>query len=153
MSAPVSPPPPADDPLAAAAAARTSRRVHRLILVIGAVATVGAFVRLGWRGALGMAIGALISLWNYGRLERLADAITRPFTATDPTSSAPPQAPAARRRRTRAVILTILRYALIVAVLYAIVKYLEVNVMAALLGLFTGTVAVFVNALFEYFES
>jgi hypothetical protein len=44
----------------------------------------------------------------------------------------------------------VLRYALVVLALYVIVKYLGVNVMAALIGLFTGFVAVFAEALIAH---
>ena len=109
---------------------------------IGAAGVVLAFLKAGWRGGLGFLIGALISAWNYGRLEAIANAITRQYAE----DGAPK-----RKLGPAAVALTLLRYGAIVGVLYVIVKYFEVNVMAALIGLFTGLIAVFADSLLTQF--
>jgi hypothetical protein len=114
------------------------------MLALSVLGCVLSALKWGWRGALGYAVGAVISIWNYGRLEALADAISRQYAPQ------PEGAPSAAPRTPRAALGLVLRYALVVLALYVIVKYLGVNVMAALIGLFTGFVAVFAEALIAH---
>jgi len=108
-------------------------RIERLTMAIGVIGTVAIAIKLGLRAGSGFAVGVLISLFSFRTFRGVADSI------------------GGRKNRRAAAFaaLFLLRYALIGATIYVIVKYLEVSLMALLAGLFSSIAAVLAEILYE----
>ena len=112
---------------------RAMRRIYVNILwlsLAGGIATAW-YVGLPW--ALGFLIGASASAINFRWLHRMVDSL----------------GPGGRKPSKRLGFFLSFRYVLLGVVGYVIVKYFEVNIMAALVGLFIAVVAVLVEVLYE----
>ena len=101
-------------------------------MVLAAGGTAAAWTAAGPRAAGGFAVGALLSAANYRWLKRSVE-----FIGTGD-----------RPRRGSAAVLA-LRYLIIGATAYVIVTYLELNVLAVLLGLLVSVAAVILEILYE----
>jgi len=112
---------------------RAPERIERIGLVLGVMGTIALFSTQGLHSGIGFLCGAAISLVNFRWWKSLASQL-------GVTHSVP--------MRGSAVILG-LRYLLIGAAIYAIVKYLEINLVAILLGLFVSVAAVIFEILYE----
>ncbi|HLH41025.1 MAG TPA: ATP synthase subunit I [Bryobacteraceae bacterium] len=112
---------------------RAIARIRRLIAAIGLVGAAIAAVRFGLRSGCGFALGALLSYLSFHMIRGVAGSIG-----------------AAPTRRVGAyAALFFMRYGLLGAAVYVIVKYLEVSPMALLAGLFASAAAVFAEILYE----
>ena len=105
----------------------TERRIGRLTLILGALASIGAGFLYSVRIGMGVLIGAVLAWINFRWLERAMDAVTRASTA----QAGSPQAhvPVAGYFGLFA------RYALIVAVVYVIFSRFRIPVLSILVGL------------------
>ncbi len=110
---------------------RAIARIARGILALAVAGTVAAFAFGGWKWAAGFAAGAAVSWLNYRWLKQIVDAL------------------GGKRPIKRTAILAGLRYLLLAAGAYVILKSSTVSLPAALLGLFTAVAAVLVEILFE----
>jgi hypothetical protein len=108
-------------------------RVRKLTVIFGLVGGAIAFAAAGLSAAAGFITGAAISLASFHSWVRLAEMLD-------------PDAPT-RPGRASAVFLA-LRYVLIAAVLYVIVKYLRFTAAAMILGLLVSFAAVVIDLLF-----
>jgi hypothetical protein len=108
-------------------------RMTRIAAALGAAGAIGAVAARGLRPAAGFLIGAIISLINFRWWVGLAGAIGG--------SAKPPL-------RGSAAILG-LRYVLVAGVVYAIVKILEITLVAVLAGMFVSVAAVILEILYE----
>ena len=104
-----------------------------IVIAIAALAT--AFVYFGWRIAVGFALGAAIAYLNFHWLKRTVYAVG--------------EAAAGKPPRLRFAVLLGLRYVLLGLGAYAIVRFSEISLTAALFGLFVPTAAVIVEILIE----
>jgi len=110
--------------------------VRRIYLFIAWIAIVGAIV-VGWlygvRTASGFLLGAGVSAINFHWLHQLAEGL----------------GPQVSKPKRRAALGFVARYGLYGLAGYVIVKYLKANLLAALLGLFVGLLAVVAELVYE----
>jgi hypothetical protein len=108
-------------------------RMTRIAAVVGAAGAVAVAVVSGPRMGTGFLLGAAISFFNFRWWVNLAGALGG-------SAKVPVRASAA---------LLGLRYVLVAAVVYAIVKILEIALAAVLAGLFVAVAAVLLELLYE----
>jgi hypothetical protein len=135
---PIPPPAPVPD-----AHSRFSRRLQRLIFILGfAGAALAAFL-WSWRAGTGIAIGTVLGWLNYRWLDRGLGAIV---------SSALAQQGIPQPRVPMRVYYGFAgRYALIAALVYVSVRFLDVPILAVFGGLFTLGAAAMAEGLYEVF--
>jgi hypothetical protein len=122
---------------------RFSRRLERLIFLLG-LAAAAIFAALGHqRAALGIAVGTVLAWLNYRWLDRGLGAIVSAALAQQGIPQ--PRVPM------RVYYGFAGRYALIAAVVYATVKFLNVPVAAVFGGLLTLGAAAAAEGLYEVF--
>ncbi|HZT39036.1 MAG TPA: hypothetical protein VFA28_14160 [Bryobacteraceae bacterium] len=97
---------------------------------------VGAAAVRGWRGAAAFALGAALAVGNYHLWKRATAAI----------------GVAGRRPRTASAIFLGVRYLILGAILFAIIKFFEVSAVALLAGLLVPAAAVLVEIIYELFN-
>jgi len=112
---------------------RASNRLARLVVALGLLGTVGALAWRGWPWGAGFFLGSLISTLNFGWLRRMVDSLS----------------PAAPRKRRRGSVFLALRYLLLGAVAYAIVRYSSVSLPAVFAGVFVLTAAIMIEVVIE----
>ena len=114
---------------------RAVGRILRLTLILtvgGAVVYLGI---AGWRGGCGFLLGGLVSWLNFHWLKKTVYALG--------------EAAAGKPPRARLAVLLGLRYLLLGLGEYAILKFSEISLTAALVGLFVPTAAVILEILIE----
>src|SRR5579859_7990466 len=114
---------------------RAAGRIVRLTLILTAGGGAVYFVLGGWRGGAGFLMGGLIAYLNFRWLKRTVDALGRTAEGPPPTAG-------------MAVLLG-LRYLLLGGGAYVILKFTEISLNAALVGLFAPTAAVILEILIE----
>jgi hypothetical protein len=110
----------------------------RMIVFMAVMSIAGVLVLLawqGWRWGVGFALGAVASWLNFRWLKKLVDSLG--------------QAAAAKRLKNRAAVLLGLRYVLLAAGGYAILRFSEISLTAALVGLFVSAAAVILEILYQ----
>ncbi len=112
------------------------RRIYRLMAGLGLVGAIALLVARDWRWGLGFAVGAAISLLNFRAFEKIVAMIG----AVSQEGAAP--------KRFGAVFLGG-RYLLFAGAAYVIIRVLDANLLAALLGLFVCVGAVLIEILYE----
>src|SRR5579883_2223224 len=105
---------------------RIVRRITHGILILGPLGAVAAFVSGGWRFGVGFLLGAALSYVSFWRWQRVVESLSGSAKGRSLTG-------------------LILRFVGLVAIAYAIIKYLEVNPVAVFLGLLTSAAAVVVS--------
>ncbi|HTM47825.1 MAG TPA: ATP synthase subunit I [Bryobacteraceae bacterium] len=111
--------------------------MFRLTQLMSAAGVAAYFAAGGWRAGLGFLLGALISYLNFRWLKRTVDALGALEGAKTPSA--------------RVAVLLGLRYLLLGLGAYAIVKFSEISLTAALVGLFMPALAVILEILIELF--
>ena len=109
-----------------------------MYLFMAVMSVAGLIILLiwqGWRWGLGFALGAAASWLNFRWLKKLVDSLG--------------EAAAGKRLKNRAAILLGLRYLLLAAGGYAILRFSEISLTAALVGLFVSAAAVVIEILFQ----
>jgi hypothetical protein len=108
------------------------RRIRRMVVVLGAAGTIAVSVVFGLRTGAGFMVCAAVSFLTVWRQQRIVESL----------------GPSQSRKR-----LLALRFMLQIAVLasagYVIVKYLEVNRLAAVSGLLIAGIAVILEIIYE----
>src|SRR5215467_6970762 len=97
---------------------RALRRISEAMFAIAVGGTIGALVWRGWTWGAGFALGAGLSWLSFRWLKRIVDALG-----------------GKRPARAGVAVLAGLRYLLLGAGAYAILKYSQISVIAALIGL------------------
>ena len=115
---------------------RAIGRIFRIILVLTVSGTVVYYAIGGWRGACGFLLGGLISYLSFRWLKRTVDSLSALASGKKPP------------RASVAVFLG-LRYLLLGLGAYAILKFSEISLTSALVGLFVATAAVILEILIE----
>ena len=110
-------------------------RISRLTLVVTGAGAAVYFAMAGWRGGCGFLLGAIVSYLNFRWLKRTVNALG------ETAGGKPPRAWVA-------VVLG-LRYLLLGLGAYAIVRFSEISLTAAMLGLFAPAAAVILEILIE----
>jgi hypothetical protein len=110
--------------------ARIIQRITLAILVLGAAGTATCAVTRGWRFALGFFLGACISYVSFWRWQMVVESLGGP----------------AKEQSVKGMIV---RFVVLAAAAYGIVKYLDVTPVAVFLGLLISAAAVIVSILFE----
>jgi hypothetical protein len=109
------------------------RRIYVNLLWVSAAGALAALAYKDWLWAVGFLIGAVASVLNFRWLHQLANAL----------------GPGGRSPRKHLGLVLGLRYLLFAAGAYVIVRYSNIDLMAALLGLFVAVAAVLVEMLYE----
>lgn len=112
---------------------RALRRMTRIAVVLAIVATAVAAVRLGWRDALGFGVGAAVSILNLHWWKRVAAGIGDAGNPGRPASAA----------------FLAMRYVLLGAICFVIIKYFGVSYLALIAGLLVSVAAVLVEIVYE----
>jgi len=114
---------------------RAVGRILRLTLILTVGGAAVYLVIAGWRGGCGFLLGGLVSYLNFHWLKRTVYALG--------------EAAAGKPPRARLAVLLGLRYLLLGLGEYAILKFSEISLTAALVGLFVPTAAVILEILIE----
>jgi hypothetical protein len=112
---------------------RALRRMARIAVVLAVAATAAAAVRFGWRDALGFGVGAGVSILNFHWWKRVAAGMGDTEEPRHPAS---------------AVFLG-MRYVLLGAICFVIIKFFGVSYLALLAGLLISVAAVLVEIVYE----
>ena len=123
----------------------TLRRVEWLTLTLGGFGTALAAWRWGWRGALGVAMGTVLSWINFRWLKGGVHAFGK--AATEQTG------PEAARVPKGALVKFIGRFALLLAAVYVILTRSWVPPVAFFAGLFASAAGVVVALVYELLSS
>ncbi|MGB6546662.1 MAG: ATP synthase subunit I [Candidatus Acidiferrales bacterium] len=124
----------------------TLRRIEWLTLALGAVGAVAASWRWGWRGAVGLAIGAVLSWINFRWLKGSVLAFGRAATVAPATPSDSVQIV---RVPKSAYAKFFGRFALLLIAVYVILTHSFLPAVSVLAGLFASAVAVVLGILWE----
>jgi hypothetical protein len=114
---------------------RAVGRILRLTLALTVSGAAVYFAMAGWRGGCGFLLGGLISYLNFRWIKRTV------YALGESAGGKPPRA--------RVAVLLGLRYLLLAAGAYAILKFSEISLSAALVGLFVPAAAVILEILIE----
>ena len=112
---------------------RAVRRIYVNIVWLGIAGTVVATWFVGWACGMGFLAGATASALNFRWLHHMAEAIV----------------PGGKKPGKGFGLFLSLRYVLFGVVGYIMIKYVQVDILAALVGLFTAVAAVLVEILYE----
>ena len=108
------------------------RRIRRIIVVLGVAGAIAVTLVYGWQSGLGFLLCAAVSYSSFWRQQRVVESLG-PETQ-------------ARRPPLRRFLLQIAFFG---AAAYVIVKYLEVNRLAAVSGLLVAAAAVLLEIIYE----
>lgn len=125
--------------------ALTERRIARLTLVLGGIASVGACFLFSIRVGAGILIGALLAWINFRWLKSALDTVTRAATAQTEVSKV--------RVPIGSMAALIGRYFLIAVSVYAIFIFLRIPILSMLVGLCALGAATIGASLYEVFRS
>ncbi len=114
---------------------RAVGRILRLTLILTVGGAAVYLVIAGWRGGCGFLLGGLVSWLNFHWLKKTVYALG--------------EAAAGKPPRARLAVLLGLRYLLLGLGAYAILRFSEISLTAALVGLFVPTAAVILEILIE----
>jgi hypothetical protein len=117
------------------------QRIAQLTLLLGAVASVGAWLLFSIRVGAGVLIGAFLAWLNFRWLKNGLDAIVQVSTAQ--ADSAKPRLPVG------SLIRLLGRYSLIAALVCAIFIFLKIPILSMLVGLCALGAATMVGSLYE----
>ena len=110
---------------------RAVERIRKAMFALSAGGALAAFAWRGWTWGAGFALGSAASYLNFRWLKQIVDAL------------------GGGRVKRRVAVMAGLRYVLMGAGGYVILKYSSVSLPAALAGLFVSAAAVIVEILFE----
>jgi small-conductance mechanosensitive channel len=125
--------------------ALTERRIARLTLILGAIASAGACFLFSIREGAGVLIGALLAWVNFRWLKSALDTVTRAATAQAESSKA--------RVPIGSVFGLIGRYFLIAVSVCVIFIFLGIPILSMLVGLCALGAATIGASLYEVFQS
>ena len=116
---------------------RAVARIQRWTIALAIGGSAAGTIAFGWQWGLAFLLGAVASWLNFRWLKRFVDALSQVAAA----AKSPP--------RKRVAVIFGLRYLILAAGAYAIVKYSELSLTAALAGLFVAVAAAIAEILFE----
>jgi hypothetical protein len=118
------------------------RRIQRYMIVLAVLFALAAWIRFGWKIALGFVIGCGISYLNFYSLKRVVNALADKATQTGRGSSS-----------TGVVFRFMLRYFLMAAAAYAILSGSPVSLYGFFAGLFLPVAAIGCEAAYEVYQA
>ena len=121
------------------------RRIEGLTLLLGVAGTAWAAWRWGWRGAVGLALGALLSWINFRWLKGSVQAFGAAAAATA-------QAPEVRVPKS-AYFRFFGRFLLLLGAVYVILTHSSLLAVAVLAGLFASAAGVILALVYELLSS
>ncbi len=110
-------------------------RMVRFMAIVSAAGIVVLFAWRGWRWGLGFGLGAAVSWLNFRWLKKLVDSLHDAAVGKKPNQ--------------RAAVILGLRFLLLGAAGYAILRFSEISLTAALVGLFVSAAAAIVEILYQ----
>lgn len=113
-------------------------RIRLFMIVIATAATAAAWIRFGWRTALGLACGCAVAYLNFYWLKRVVSGLADRITQSG-----------ARKSGKGIVLRFLLRYFLMALAAYAILSVSPASLYGLLLGLFLPVAAVACEAAYE----
>jgi small-conductance mechanosensitive channel len=117
-------------------------RIPRFMILLAVVFTVAAWLRFGWRVALGFACGCAIAYLNFHWLERVVTALADRVTRTGQAQSG------------RGVVLRfLLRYLLMALAAYAIFSVSPASLYGLFAGLFLPVAGIACEAAYEIYAA
>ena len=119
----------------------TEQRIAHLTLLLGAIASLGAWMLFSMRVGAGVMIGAFLAWLNFRWLKNGLDALVQVSTAQ--SNSAKPHLPAG------SLIKLLGRYSLIAALVCAIFIFLKIPILSMLVGLCALGAATIAGSLYE----
>jgi hypothetical protein len=111
---------------------RPLARIRRIVVVLAIGGTIFVSIAYGWQTGVGFLAASIASYWSVWRWHRVVESLG-PDTV----------------RKRIPVSRFILQFLLLAVVGYVIVKYLEVNRLAAVSGLLVGAAAVILEIFYE----
>ena len=114
---------------------RVVRRTSRLILILGVAGAVGVAIWKGIGSGIAFLIGAAVSFASFSSWRYVVDMLVAPDAPTNP--------------KKRSSGLFAFRLIALIAAAYVIIKFLGLNVTAAVLGLLVSGAAVVLELIFE----
>jgi hypothetical protein len=114
---------------------RAVRRILSLTLALIVLGAAVYFIIVGWRGGSGFLLGGLISYLNFQWIKKTVYALGETAVGKPP--------------RAKVAVFLGLRYLLLGLGAYAILKFSEISLSAALVGLFAPAAAVILEILIE----
>jgi hypothetical protein len=115
-------------------------RIRWMMIVIGGALTAAAWVRYGWRLALGFLCGCAVSYVNFHWLKRVVNAMADRITSSG------------TRQSSKGVVLRfLLRYALLAVAAYVILSVSPASLYGLLAGLFLPVAAIACEAAYELY--
>jgi hypothetical protein len=118
------------------------RRIQRYMIVLAVLFALAAWLRFGWKIALGFVVGCGISYLNFYSLKRVVNALADKATQTGRGSSS-----------TGVVLRFMLRYFLMAAAAYAILSGSPVSLYGFFAGLFLPVAAIGCEAAYEVYQA
>jgi hypothetical protein len=109
-----------------------NRRIAWIIVALGVSGSLALTILYGWREGAGFLLGATVSYLSFWRWRKVVDALGTPFG------------------RPRAASVWILRFLAMALLVYGIIKFLEVNLAAAVTGLLVSAAAVLIEIFYEF---
>jgi small-conductance mechanosensitive channel len=117
-------------------------RIPRFMILLAVVFTAAAWLRFGWRVALGFACGCAIAYLNFHWLERVVSALADRVTRTGQAQSG------------RGVVLRfLLRYLLMALAAYAIFSVSPASLYGLFAGLFLPIAGIACEAVYEVYTA
>jgi hypothetical protein len=116
----------------AAAYEAANRRIAWIIVALGVSGGMALTILHGWREGAGFLLGATISYLSFWRWRKVVDALGTPSG------------------RPRAASVWILRFLAMALLVYGIIRFLEVNLAAAVTGLLVSAAAVLIEIFYEF---
>jgi hypothetical protein len=118
------------------------RRIQRYMIVLAVLFALAAWIRFGWKIALGFVVGCGISYLNFYSLKRVVNALADKATHTGRGGSG-----------TGVVFRFMLRYFLMAAAAYAILSGSPVSLYGFFAGLFLPVAAIGCEAAYEVYQA
>ena len=115
---------------------RAVARMARTMAVMSAAGILLLFFWQGWQWSAGFALGAAASWLNFRWLKKLVDSLGQLAAGAKPPKK-------------RTAVMLGLRYILLAGAGYAIVRFSEISLPAALVGLFVSAAAVVIEILYQ----
>ncbi len=109
------------------------RRLQRLLIAVGIVGAIVAQIHGGWRWSSGFLIGAVASYANFGNLSRIVNNLGTPRSTGGMGAAA----------------WILFRFLVLVPGVFVILKFTQISMYAALMGLFAPVGAVVLEGIFE----
>jgi hypothetical protein len=109
-----------------------NRRIAWIIVALGLSGSLALIIVRGWREGAGFLLGASVSYLSFWRWRKVVDALGTPSG------------------RPRVASVWILRFLAMALLVYGIIRFLEVNLAAAVTGLLASAAAVLIEIFYEF---